>query len=58
MCIICQMIEKEKLTSREAFTAFVGGEVDIPESHWDEVVEKIANMPDVPQTDDEDEGPQ
>lgn len=52
------MIEKEKLTSREAFKAFVGGEVEIPESHWEEVVNKIADMPDVPETDDEDEGPQ
>ena len=56
MCVICQMIEKEKLTHQEAFAAFVGGEADIPESHWDEVVTKIADM--APEEPDEDEGPQ
>ena len=56
MCIICVLIDKDKLTAREAFNALM--EAEIPEGHLDEVTNKIADIEPVPEEDDEDEGPQ
>ena len=59
-CIICQLIEKDKLTALEATKAF--WEADVPEEHYNDVMDKIESIKPKPgevlDEDDEDEGPQ
>jgi hypothetical protein len=60
MCIICTLIEKEKLTAKEAVHAF--WEAEVPEEHYDAVMEKILTIPpkkgEILDEDDDEEGPQ
>lgn len=56
MCLLCIEIAKGKMTAREAFNAFM--EMDVPEDHVKELVDKMADIEPVPEEDDDDEGPQ
>lgn len=44
MCIICQMIEKERITSAEAWKAAGGGELTVSPEHADELTKKIEKL--------------
>ena len=43
MCLICILIDKEKLTSTEANKAFTSGEFPVTDEHSEEVARKIVD---------------
>ena len=44
MCVICNMIEKERITSAEAWKAAGGGELNVSPEHAPDLIEKIENL--------------
>jgi hypothetical protein len=41
MCVICQLIEKERISSEEAWKAAGGGELTVAPEHAAELIDKI-----------------
>jgi len=44
MCLICTLIEKDKLTSSEAYRAAGGGEYKVHPAHAGDLIDKIEEL--------------